>query len=250
MLDLTVIIACKNRHDNLKYCISSISGCPNWPHVYVVDFGSDPPIKIIEYNWVRVITVTRNTGVFHKARALNIAIKKAKTRYICITDADQIFAPNFFDVVYNTLVSVPNSFVMCKTYGLWKDPIDYGVTPETVVEKYPVLLEAAENTKELYGDGCCHATSTNWFVGTGGYEEQFIGWGCEDSDVAWRAHVTKLKLKNINGKTSMVHLPHPHNTAKAQYHSDDVKRRNKHLYWQRRKNGVARANTGKQWGKP
>jgi hypothetical protein len=180
---------------------------------------------------------------------LNIALCRVKTRYTCITDADQIFQSNFFPVVYNTLISIPKSFVMCKTYGLWQTPEHHGASIETVNEKYPVLLEAAKETKTLYGDGCCHATQTNWFISTGGYEEKFVGWGCEDSDVAWRAHYTKLRMKNINAHTTMIHLPHPHVTNAGGYHSEATKKRNKAMYYERRRTGHARANDGRQWGR-
>jgi len=245
LLDLTVIIACKNRKENLDYCLRSISGGSILPKVYIVDFGNKTPIKT-PYKWVKVIRVTNNTEKFHKARAVNIGLKQVKTKYACVTDADQIFSKNFFSTVVRALEENSKRFIMCKTYAL--QGIPKTVQPESVFEKYGVLLKLAKKTRDAYGDGCCHATLASWFRRTGGYEESFLGWGYEDSDMAWRARKLGLTLYSINRHVSMIHLPHPIETQVGGYRHKHVERTNKVRYAKRRQRGILVGNVGRKWG--
>lgn len=245
--DLTCILACKNRNRNLKYCLESINANKKVPQVILVDFGNNPPLEAT-YPWMRTIRVTKDTEKFHKARAINIGIKSLKTRYVCITDVDQIFQPNFFAVVSNVLNRYNNCFVLCWTYRLNRIP--RGLTEKDVGEKYNLFLaQAKKDTKRLFGDGCCHATTTKWIKATRGYEESFIGWGPEDSDMTYRAHwVWGKKLINIRNRTSMIHLPHPKRINK-EYYDSSVRDRNIKLYKDRRNSKTKVANAGKEWGK-
>lgn len=244
--DLTCVLTCKNRDRNLKYCLSSINASDMIPQVILVDFGNDPPLEAT-YPWMRTIRVTRDTARFHKARALNIGLKSVKTRYVCVTDVDQIFQKNFFKVVSGVLHSHSNCFVLCWTHRLNRIPA--GLDENDVGDKYNVFLaQAKKDTKRLFGDGCCHATTTKWIRKTRGYEESFIGWGPEDSDMTYRAHwIWGKKLINIRNKTSMIHLPHPKKSNK-EYYAFAVKEKNSKLYRSRRASKVRVANAGREWG--
>jgi glycosyltransferase involved in cell wall biosynthesis len=244
--DLTVIIACKDRIDNLRYCISSIAQGNGIPNVCIVDFGSLTKIEFNNKPWVKVLRVNARTSVFHKARALNIGIKHVKTKYICITDADQIFSRNFFTIINKLLNKNPNYFLQCLTYGLLRFPKD--ITPENIMENYSFLIERARKDrpqKTLYGDGCCHAMTLKYALRFGGYEEAFVGWGYEDSDMAWRARINKKKILFIHSLASMLHLPHETTSV---YYSKDIKIKNRSLYMSRRSRKIRVANENKAWG--
>ncbi len=246
-MKITAIISCKNRQENLDYCLASIAANSYVPWVIVVDFGSTIPI-VSKYPWQKVIRVNRHTKVFHKARAVNIGLKAAITRYICMTDADQIFDKNFFSTICDILTH-NNVFVCCRTYKLHNNPSFYGVTPETVGEKYNDLLTAAKEVREPYGDGCCHATKKKWLCTVGGLEEQFIGWGAQDSDLRRRAARHKNRIVEISDRTTMIHLQHPKEVEPGQYHSAEVCAKNIALYKHRRLINALYANTGKKWGR-
>lgn len=244
--DLTVVIACKNRTRNLKFCLESINTCTPRPHCILIDFGSDTPLQF-DYKWLRIIRVDRKTEVFHKARAINIGIRNVKTKKLCVTDADQVFQENFFGIVNNTIERENRPFVLCWTHRLWKLPS--GTVPENIREDYPNLLDLAKKVApKLYGDGCCHATYTNWFLRVRGYEEKFIGWGYEDSDMTYRAHwVDKLRLINIKNMTSTIHFPHP--KRNNPYYSSKYKDSNAKLYRQRRSRKILLSNDNRRWGR-
>lgn len=211
-MDTTVIIAVKDRHRNIRYCLASISLCtPRPKEVIVVDFGSKFPVNKIarSLNFVRVVRVNRNTKKFHKARALNIGIKHAKTKFVCITDADQIFRKNFFGVVNSTLTKNPNSFVKCITYFLNNEDL-LPSDPRNIMSAYPKILRyAKKHGRKPFGEGNCQGMLLDWVMSVRGHDERYIGWGYEDSNMTLRATRAGLRTTWVSQKTGMVHLPHP-----------------------------------------
>jgi len=248
-VNLSVIITCKDRLENLKFCLASIRACGPRPRTIVVDFGSNQPLAFPEYkSWVRIIRVDRSTKMFHKARAINIGIRNVTTRFLCITDADQIFQPNFFGVVKQTLQKNTNAFVMCKSYFLTTTPalIPFSCNGK---EYYKFLERAKQSGIILHGDGCCNGVSTQWAINVHGYDETYVRYRAQDSDFALRAVRGGLTKVWIHGKTSMIHLPHLRQGA---YYEGDIKVYNKAKYKQKTKmptKAILVANHNKEWGK-
>lgn len=246
-MNLTAIVTCKNR-SNVYYCVASMRVCYPRPYCIVVDFGSDSPLEFPECSsWLQVIRVTRETDLFHKARAINIGIKNVKTKFLCIVDADQIFQPNFFGVVKDTLQKDPKSFVMCKTYSLKTlpefPPFDYKG------RVFFSLLEVAKNSGiVLHGDGCCNGLSTKFAVNLRGYDETYVGYRAQDSDFALRSVSGGLHKVWINGGTNMIHLPH---SRVGEYYSGAHEVTNKAKYKKKTKldaKKIVVANEDTPWG--
>ena len=249
-MDLTAIIACKDRFHNLEYCIKSISTSKSIPQVILVDFGSKRALSYLaqKYSWLSVIKVTNNISMFHKSRALNIGIRAAKTKFVCLTDIDQLFQPNFFDVVMQELRN-KNSFVRCTTHFLPSMPAK--MQPTNINRStYFKLLKLVTKTavKKPHGEGCCHGVSKDLLLKINGYDEAYIGWGFEDKDLALRLRGVGAQIVWISKKTSMIHMPHSRDKA---YFAPKVRDKNERLY--RRKLSklslVLVANKRKECGK-
>jgi len=242
----TVIVTCKDRKKNVEFCMASIAKAEPRPEVILVDFGSVESLVYLEdrYENVRVIRVDHATDMFHKSRAINIGVKAATTEYICITDADQIFAKNFFGSVESSISKNHKGFVVCYTEILTKLP-EYA-TWDNVDVIYDKLLELAKKgTVKAYGDGCCNGLRRAAFMKMHGYDEGYIGYRSEDSDFWLRAETRGMSVINIYDQTSMVHLPHPKNGAYYAHHFQNV---NYNRYVRSKKNGNVVANIGKKWG--
>lgn len=242
--DLTVLIAVKDRTFNLKYCIESIKNNSYRPNVIIVDYGSEDPVRFDKYlDWVRVIHVNRKKLFFHKSRALNIGIKQICTKYVCVTDADQIFSENFFKIVYDKLSHDNNICVKCKTYKLHRIP--ELITVENVSSMYESLLLplAKEHTNKLYGDGFCHGIDVEFLLQNNGFDEQFIGWGYEDSDMTYRS-LKKKKGIDITHIVTAIHLPHKIDNT---YTKNKFKEKNKLYFLKKKKLGLT-TNNNKKWG--
>lgn len=243
-MDLTLLLTCKDREYNLKYCLKSIQAVSNKPKVILVDFGSLKPLTVYKdmYDWLTIIRVNKNTKLFHKSRALNIALRYVKTKYVCASDVDQIFNPNFFDILYSTLSTQKKAFIMCKTYFIHR--IKDAVLNES---SYSDLLTIAKKqTRELYGDGCCNGVETEWLRKVQGWDEQYLGYGAEDSDLALRAALSGFKIIWIDNRTNMIHLPH---RKQGSYYSVSFINRNKKIFLNKRKTRPSViANIGFKWG--
>jgi len=247
MTDLTAIITCKNRTENLGYCLGSIDVCSPRPDCILVDFGNEIPLHKYAkvYPWLTVIRAVNDTDLFHKTRALNIGIKAAKTKYVCLTDTDQIFQPNFFGIVLAELTKGKKRFIRCKTFFSTFQP----AIPPTSMNwlRYRQFLSKVKQRqiKDPHGEGCCHGVSRAWLMSVNGHDEQYIGWGYEDKDLVLRARAAGFTMVWIDDQTSMVHLPHKRN---KNYFKFTHINRNKDYFNKKRGNVRVKVNSNRKWG--
>jgi len=177
-----------------------------------------------EYKWLRVVRVDV-APKFNKAKALNLGIDAVKTEFTCLTDIDQIFQPNFFNILSNA--SNKNVFVKCKTYFAKKPP---SFPPHQINNmKYHMYLNWVKKNpqREPHGEGCCQCFSTDKLRQIGGHDERYDGWGYEDKDLELRARALGLSIVWVDTLTSMIHLPHDRN---KNYFNHALIRKNKQLF--------------------
>jgi GT2 family glycosyltransferase len=208
---ITAVIACKDRDKNAQYCLASINVCNPTPACILVDYGSARPLKRFEkmYPWLHIIRVDAPGG-FHKTRALNIGIAAVTTEYACLTDIDQIFQPNFCNVVLQEVQ--PSRFIKCKTHFAKQHP-KFAPNKMNYVRYHKYLTYVqSDPVRAPHGEGCCQVLLTKHLNSLGGHDETYIGWGYEDKDLEYRARRMGLKTIWIDDRTSMVHLPHPRDT--------------------------------------
>lgn len=246
-MDLTTVIACKDRERNIDLCVKSIFLCEPRPRLTIVDFGSQQPLrKRLEaiFPGINVIRVERNTKIFHKTRALNIGIKDVSSKYICLTDADQIFQKNFFGEICRALEQ-RGVFITCNTFFL--QYLDPQITAKTFdINTYNDLLSfARHNKRSPFGEGCCHATTRDWLHSVGGHDERYIGWGFEDKDLLLRAMHIGLTEIRISNKTSMIHMPH---NRDINYFNKEFRLRNERMFEDKKNSCIVKANLGINWG--
>jgi hypothetical protein len=170
---------------------------------------------------------------------LNIGLKRIKTEFFCSTDTDQIFQPNFFGIISKQLSNRKRSVVLCKSYFLNKHP----AATDTYAQ---MLREAKRSGKKPHGEGCCTGLWTRWAQNVGGWDESYIGYGAEDSDIILRAKLCKFKLTWINRLTSTIHMPHP--KKNIYYSPKKYFLPNKRRYLKRKQRKDIIVNTGKAWG--
>jgi GT2 family glycosyltransferase len=235
---LTVVIACKDRERNLTYCLDSISRSTVIPKVIVVDFGSKQSLlSKFSYDWLKIIRVN-NVSLFHKARALNIGLKAAKTKFVCFTDTDQIFQSNFFETIIAVLSKNEKLCILCKSNFLKELPSNFSL------DNYSQLLRLTKKNR-IHGEGCCIGLKTGWLKKVNGWDESYVGYGGEDSDMIFRAKISGYKPTWINKFTSTIHLPHLRDKV---YHSTKHLKNNRKRYGKRTLKKDIIVNVGKKWG--
>ena len=73
------------------------------------------------------------------------------------------------------------------------------------------------------------------FVSVGGYCEDFVNWGCEDSDLQWK-FAEKYGIEFFPDELEVIHLDHPKG-----YFSPEMWVRNEKIITQRKSEGVESA---------
>lgn len=232
-MNLTALIAVRDREHNLMFCLASINACKPRPHVVLVDYGSKVSLKSLEdvYPWLHVVRVESGKSPFNKSAALNIGLRHVVTRWVCATDADQVFQINFFGAVEEALKKKPKCMVICRTWGLQSLPD--GFRPSDIPAKLPGLFNLAHRGR-LYGEGCCNAMDSEWARDIGGWDENFNGWGGEDSDFMRRGKQCGLVWHRIEEATEQIHLPHVRSGA---YYAKTTVAENRAYYHRRRSAG-------------
>jgi GT2 family glycosyltransferase len=87
--------------------------------------------------------------------------------------------------------------------------------------------------------GCNIAVWRSDFERVNGYDENFIGWGCEDNDLAERLRLTGVRIATILGHTHVYHLWHPFHATQPNNWSNGL-----NVDYLKRQGKVARCEQG------
>jgi glycosyltransferase involved in cell wall biosynthesis len=213
---LSAIIPVRNRAGTrLRNCLASL----RWQQlpaeqleIVLSDFGSDDAhaasIRELAEQFDARVTRVEEFGDWNRSRALNLGIQASTGDYVFCTDADMIFAPNFVPEILavhdRKQASSGKALVVCHCTDL----------PESVPEREYQLedferLRAAGNCRRSPGTGACQSAEREFFFTARGYDEKFIHWGSEDTDMRDRAIASGLEMVYISDHTAMLHQWHP-----------------------------------------
>nr|WP_255216812.1 galactosyltransferase-related protein [Pseudenhygromyxa sp. WMMC2535] len=70
-------------------------------------------------------------------------------------------------------------------------------------------LRAQADRRKSIGTGACQSATREFFFHARGYDEAFVHWGSEDTDMRDRALAYGLELEWISDRTEMFHQWHP-----------------------------------------
>lgn len=242
MTHLSIVIPVRNRADQLKYCLRSLSydyqDDIEDVEIIVVDYGGIDGIQRLVESYGFKYIYTHNRDIFCKPHALNIGLRAAEGEFVANIDADMILAPNFVAVLKRE--ADIDKFVICRCWHLPKTKID----DDFNYQDLKTLCHFGHKT----GIGACQMAAKSVWMDIGGQDENIIGWGSEDWDVVHRMRLKGLNQVYIHGKTSFLHLDHyipfttPYKNRKRheehdRYIEDKIKR------------GIIVRNQDVEWGK-
>ncbi len=237
---LSAIIPVRNRSGTrLRNCLNSL----RWQQVegerlgveleiVLSDYGSNPEhaasIRALAEQFDAKVARNEEFGDWNRSRALNLGIQQAEGEYVWCTDADMIFAPSFAQSILAVHARRPGqALVVCACSDL----------PERVAERayeladFSMLSRAATRRRairlESLGTGACQSASREFFFHARGYDERYVHWGSEDSDMRDRALAHGLELVWITDQTEMLHQWHP----TSRYSRLITNRKNALRYW-------------------
>lgn len=119
-LPLSIIIPAYNSESFLERCIESLLAqtVREFELIIVDDKSEDKSFELIKkykdkFKYIKIIGLSENKGV---SNARNTGIKLAKGEYIFFLDSDDFVAPNFVEIIYNTIKN-SNSDIICFNYN-------------------------------------------------------------------------------------------------------------------------------------
>lgn len=192
--------------------------------ILVVDCGSDAQTAAIVTTWsarlpLRVEHFWNPADQFQKAAALNHAVRASRGDYLIFLDGDCL--PHRCFIADHLLHAEAGMFVQGRRAGIKGryvrrvsaknfNPVRlflrrqlYGLH-RGVRRPWPaVRLTASTRLK-----GCNFAVGREDFFRVNGYDETFVGWGHEDSELAERLSNAGLSCKTVTGQLIVYHLDH------------------------------------------
>lgn len=233
---LSVVIPVRNRSGTrLRNCLNSL----RWQQldaseleIVLSDYGSNDEharsIAALAERFSAKVARNEEFGDWNRSRALNLGIQASSGEYVWCTDADMIFAPDFVPAILAVHDQRPGkALVVCACSDL----------PERVPEQdyeladFPMLSKASTRRKAInknsLGTGACQSATRAFFFHARGYDERYVHWGSEDSDMRDRALAYGLEMVWISDRTEMLHQWHP----TSRYSRLVQNRKNALRYW-------------------
>lgn len=201
-----------------------------------------------DHNIFLVKTIYENEA-FSLSLARNAGARRATTKFVGFSDADVITNPRFVKVAMYFIQQKDRdgAFALCKRLG----PNKGNELPARDYELYQKIQRGGK--LGAYGFGGSVIIYRNIFEKIRGFDENFIGWGAEDTEFLERMQARKYKFLNLSRtgqKIFSVHIYHGNDFMDSGWKNDKRTWRNRGYLDNRRRmfnNGNFETNPG-GWG--
>lgn len=245
---LTLVLTNRNRDLRIvKNCLQSMQQQTHSDFECVlVDYGSDKNYQlqleqlIQGYPQIRYIHCPVQGQLWHKCRAINIALQQTTTPYFLVGDIDLIFAPNFIE----------KATVLAKLNQVHYFQVGFLNEKESVksqnYEEFNVAFVSDENATgvSVYPTAALKALN--------GYDEFYHGWGAEDTDIHIRMKNAGLNVYFYDKEILLKHQWHPkvyRSKASSQPFHSLLERINHAYMVQTQSTQRTIVNQDQEWGK-
>jgi len=226
---LTLVVNTFNQPDYLQRVLRSVTNQTSRPYQLILaDDGSDPETNSVFERWAQLqsfpcVRVWQERAGFRRARILNLAISRATGSYLVFLDGDTVAHPRF--VADHQCLLRPQSFIQghraliekqgAKLFGCGKFSADrrralFQGQLRGLKHAYRWPWASCRYRADLRGiRGCNLAIWREDLAKVNGYNEAFIGWGREDSELAVRLMNCGVRRLDVRGWALCYHLWHP-----------------------------------------
>ena len=228
---VSLIITTYNRPDALLLVLRSIEGQITLPYeVIIADDGSTNDTKEVitsfqEKSDILVIHSWQEDSGFRVAKSRNKAISKSNGDYIVLVDGDMILHPEFINDHINN--AQPSYFVQGSRVLLTQDKTKQALDQQKI--NFSLLSNGLQNRKNaihsnslttlfsntkntLRGIKSCNlAFFKQDCISVNGFNNEFVGWGREDSEFIMRLLNSGINRKNVRFNAIQFHLWHHEN---------------------------------------
>jgi glycosyltransferase involved in cell wall biosynthesis len=228
-MTLSLVINTFNQPDYLGRVLNAVSRQNVLPdEVLAADDGSEKETKMVFSRWriaqsFRCEHIWQEHEGFRRARILNRAIASARGDYLVFLDGDTIPHPRF--MADHLVLAGGSQFVQChralggEKAAAWFGKNDFSADRRRAVFQCQISglknsfrwpFAFRKNNRRLRGiRGCNLAIWRADLVRVNGYNEAFVGWGREDSELAARLMNSGVRRFDVRGRALCYHLWHP-----------------------------------------
>lgn len=178
----------------------------------------------------RSFLVTQQNHRFHKTRLLNLLLARANGKYVIPFDSDLL---PLFSINKLVRLVLTSPFLVLGGYRLMSGHLNL-----SECEPFGLALPASapeDCSGAIYkqlarGESflVCPAFQTQYLVDIGGWDERFIGWGCEDQDVLERYQNRTGFTPARSPKLLYLHYDHPPSQG---WNDDELVQANRSYYY-------------------
>lgn len=226
---LALILNTYNQPDYLRRALAAIARQTARPgEVLLADDGSTEETRETFENWgkqqpFRTVHVWQPHEGFRRARILNQAIARAQGDYLVFLDGDTVPHPRF--IADHLALARPGAFIQghrallkekaARWFGTGGFAADrrrafWTGQLEGLKHSYRWPVPLVRSRSDLRGiRGCNLAIWREDLCRVNGYNEAFVGWGREDSELATRLMNSGIQRLDARGWALCFHLWHP-----------------------------------------
>jgi len=228
-MTLTLVVNTFNQPEYLRRVLRAISNQTAPPaELVLADDGSDDETREVFEDWAAgqaypCASVWQERAGFRRARILNLAIAKAAGDYLVFLDGDTIPHPQF--LADHRGLAQPAVFIQGHRALIEQKAATYFGLGTFGGDRNRALRQAqlrglqhafrwpwplCRHRDDLRGiRGCNLAIWRADLIKVNGYNEAFIGWGREDSELAVRLMNAGARRLDVRGRALCYHLWHP-----------------------------------------
>ncbi len=225
---LGLIVNTCNQPDYLGRVLAAVSGQSERPQeVIIADDGSTEETRRLVARWAsaqpcRCEHVWQEQKGFRRARILNLAIAQTRAEYLVFLDGDTVPHPRF--VADHRELAQPGQFVQGHRALVERAGAKWFGQREFVADRRRALLRLQLRgvkhafrwpwpQKRIRADlagirGCNLGIWRADLVRVNGYNEEFTGWGREDSELVARLLNHGVRRLDVRGRACCFHLWH------------------------------------------
>ncbi len=238
----SLVITTYNSPDMLDLAIRSALAQSELPcEIIVADDGStNDTAMLVEAcrvaSRIPVVHVWQEDRGFRAAASRNRAIAAAKGNYIVIVDGDMLLHRDFikdhkrmaFEGTFiqgsRALLSQENTYRRLATKSVSVSPFEKGLENRKNVLRSPLLSRVLSLKSSALGGirSCNMSFFRNDCIRVNGFNEDFIGWGREDSEFAVRLINSGILRRNVRFSAMASHLWHAENKRTSLAENDRI----------------------------
>jgi GT2 family glycosyltransferase len=232
-LELSVVLTTYQRPKHLERSLTSLAlqqGVDGKFEVIVADDGSEDRTHSLVRKFMRTANfplklITHAHRGFRVALCRNDGVRASTGQYLLFSDSDCLFPPdhlakhlaarrpmivragNCLRLDHDATERVNSAAITSGEYRRWVSRDErQRMLHKWIKERYYQLIRHGSKPKLT---GCNIGISRRDLEAVNGFDETFVGWGCEDDDLAYRLRRAGVRVATALGYTHCYHLWHP-----------------------------------------